>query len=248
MSSPTSLAFGSGVLVGTPSGGAPVQFGTLQECSVDFAFTTKALMGQYQFPVAVARGAGKITGNAKFANIDGTLFNEIFFGQTGSTGQKFWSYNEAGTVPASSPYTVTVTNSAHFDEDLGVQYYASGLRLLQVASGPTVGQYSVSAGVYTFAAADEGKAVLISYSYTSTASGLNTVIANKLMGIAPTFQIDFYNTNPNVAGAQWSLRLYACMSSKLTLASKLEDFTIPEMGFEAFCNAANNLGEINTAV
>jgi hypothetical protein len=247
MASPNSLAFGSGVLVGTPSGGAPVQFGTLQECSVDFSFSTKPLMGQYQFPVAVARGAGKITGTAKFANIDGAAFNEIFFGLTGSVGQKLWSYNEAGTIPSSSTYVVTVAQSAHFDEDLGVQYASSGLRLLQVASGPTVGQYSVSAGVYTFAAADAGKAVLISYSYTSTASGLNTVITNKLMGISPNFQVDFYNSNPNIAGAQWSLRLYACMSSKLTLASKLEDFTIPDMGFEAFTNAANNLGEINTA-
>jgi hypothetical protein len=234
-------------MVGTPSGGAPVQFGTLQECSVDFSFSTKPLMGQYQFPVAVARGAGKITGSAKFANIDGAAFNEIFFGLTGSVGQKLWSYNEPGTIPSVSTYVITVAQSAHFDEDLGVQYAASGLRLLQVASGPTVGQYSVSAGVYTFAAADEGKAVLISYSYTTTASGLNTVITNKLMGISPNFQIDFYNSNPNIAGAQWSLRLYACMSSKLTLASKLEDFTIPELGFEAFANAANNIGEINTA-
>jgi hypothetical protein len=236
-------------MVGTPSGGAPVQFGTLQECSVDFSFSTKPLMGQFQFPVAVARGAGKITGSAKFANIDGAVFNEIFFGLTGSTGQKLVSYNEPGSIPAVSTYTITVAQSAHFDEDLGVQYASSGLRLLQVASGPTVGQYSVnqSTGVYTFAAADEGKAVLISYSYTTTASGLNTVITNKLMGISPNFQIDFYNSNPNIAGAQWSLRLYACMSSKLTLASKLEDFTIPEMGFEAFANAANNIGEINTA-
>ena len=38
------------------------------------------------------------------------------------------------------------------------------------------------------------------------------------------------------------------MSSKLALASKLEDFNIPEMDFEAFANAANNIGEVNTAI
>ena len=36
---------------------------------------------------------------------------------------------------------------------------------MEVASGPTTGQYSVSAGVYTFAAADTLLGVLISYTY-----------------------------------------------------------------------------------
>ena len=86
MSNNTSLAFGSGVLIGTTSDG-PLQFGTLQDVSVDFSFSVKSLMGQYQFPVAVARGAGKISGKAKFANIDGPILNTIFFGNTPATGQ-----------------------------------------------------------------------------------------------------------------------------------------------------------------
>ena len=68
------------------------------------------------------------------------------------------------------------------------------------------------------------------------------------MGVAPNFQIDFYQTNPSIAGAQWSLRLYNCVSTKLTIASKIQDFSIPELDFEAYANAANNIGEINTAV
>ncbi len=247
MSNNTSLAFGSGVLIGTTSTG-PMQFGTLQDVSVDFSFSVKSLMGQYQFPVAVARGAGKVSGKAKFANIDGPLLNTIFFGNTPTTGQKLWSYNEGATVGASSPYTATVVNAASFDANLGVAYASSGLQLTLVASAPAAGQYSVASGVYTFNSADAGKAVLITYSYTQAVAGSKAVIGNKLMGVAPTFQIDFYQTNPNIAGAQWSLRLYSCMSSKLALASKLEDFNIPEMDFEAFANAANNIGEVNTAI
>jgi hypothetical protein len=68
------------------------------------------------------------------------------------------------------------------------------------------------------------------------------------MGTAVTFQIDFYQKNPNIAAAQWSLRLYSCMSSKLSVASKNSDFMVPEVDFEAFANAANNIGELNTAV
>jgi len=248
MSNNTSLAFGAGILVGTPSGGSPLQFGTLQDVSVDFSFSVKQLMGQFQFPIAVARGGGKIAGKAKFANVDGPALNQIFFGNTATAGQKLWSYNEGASVPGSSPYTATVANAAAFDANLGVAYASSGLQLTQVTSAPAQGQYSVAAGVYTFNSADAGKALLITYSYTQTVSGSKAVIGNRLMGIAPTFQIDFYQTNPNIAGAQWSLRLYACISSKLALSSKLEDFVIPELDFEAFANASNNIGEINTAI
>ena len=250
MSSNTSIAFGSGVLIATPSGAnaTPIQFGTIQDVSIDFSFAVKQLMGQYQFPVAVGRGEGKISGKAKFANIDGAVFNSLFFGLTPTTGQKMWSYNEAGTIPA-SPYTITVANGATFDADLGVTYAVSGLYLTRVAATPTTGQYSVNTttGVYTFAAADTTKAVLINYSYTQAVTGAKSVITNQIMGTAVNFQIDFYQKNPNVAGAQWSLRLYSCLSSKLSMASKNSDFIIPELDFEAFANAANNIGEINTA-
>jgi hypothetical protein len=252
MSNTTSVAFGSGVLIATPSGAnaTPVQFGALQDVSLDFSFSSKQLFGQYQFPIAFARGEGKISGKAKFANIDGPLYNASFFGQTLSTGQKLWSYNEAGAVPASSPYTYSAANAATFDADLGVVYASSGLALTKVASAPAVGQYSVTAGVYTFNSGDAGRALLVSYSYTQSVSGSGSraIIGNKLMGTAPTFQIDFYQTNPNIAGAQWSLRLYSCVSTKLSVASKNQDFTIPELDFEAFANAANSIGEINTAV
>ncbi len=250
MSNITSVAFGSGVLIATPSGAnaTPVQFGTLQDVSIDISFSSKQLFGQYQFPIALARGEGKITGKAKFANIDGPLFNNCFFGQGYNPGQKLWSYNEAGSVPSSSPYTYAAANAGNFDEDLGVVYAASGLALVKVASAPAVGQYSVNAGVYTFNSGDAGKAVLASYSYTQTSGGSRAVISNKFMGTAPTFQVDFYQTNPNIAGAQWSLRLYSCVSSKLSIASKTQDFAIPELDFEALANSANAIGEINTAV
>jgi len=252
MSNTTSVAFGSGVLIATPSGAnaTPVQFGALQDVSLDFSFASKQLFGQYQFPIAFARGEGKISGKAKFANIDGPLYNNCFFGQTLTTGQKLWSYNEAGAVSTTSPYNYTSANAANFDADLGVVYASSGLALTKVASTPAVGQYSVAAGVYSFNSGDAGRALLVSYSYiqSSGGSGSRALLANKVMGTAPTFQIDFYQSNPNVAGAQWSLRLYSCISSKLSMGSKLEDFTIPEMDFEAFANASNNIGQLNTAI
>ncbi len=72
---------------------------------------------------------------------------------------------QSASVPGSpGPYSVTVTNSANFCADGGVTY-ANGVALLAVTSNPTVGQYSVVAGIYTFSAADAAAGVVISYLY-----------------------------------------------------------------------------------
>ena len=42
------------------SGTGPTQFGITQKASVNWSFTDKPLYGQQQFPVAVARGQGKV--------------------------------------------------------------------------------------------------------------------------------------------------------------------------------------------
>ena len=246
-----SLFFGSGVLVATPAGAnqTPIEFGVLQDCSVDFSFTPKPLLGQFQMPVAVARGAGKISGSAKFADIRGAVFNQLFFPSanvTSTTGQLLWAYQEAGSI-GTSPYTYTTVNSATFNADEGVRFASNGVPLTRVASAPAAGQYSLSAGVYTFNTADNGKAILVTYTYTQTVVGSRQVIGNPLMGVTTTFQIDLYQTNPNVSGQQWSLRLYSCLASKLTFATKLEDWNIPQFDFEAFANGANQIGEFNPA-
>lgn len=73
---------------------------------------------------------------------------------------------EAATIPA-SPYAVTVAQPyGNWASDGGVTF-ANGTPLIPVPSAPAAGQYAVAAatGIYTFAAADTGKAVLISYGY-----------------------------------------------------------------------------------
>ena len=49
--------------------------------------------------------------------------------------------------------------------DLGVVYASTGAALTPVAAAPGAGQYAVSAGVYTFSAADAGQALALSYGY-----------------------------------------------------------------------------------
>jgi len=231
--------FGSGTLWGFPVSGnlatnpTPMKFGTLQDVSLDISGDVKQLYGQKQFPEAVARGKCKITGKAKFANINGKMFNDLFFGQAVVAGMKKVSLDEVGSIAAGA---FTVANSGvNFVQDWGVRYSATGLPLTKVAATPAVGQYSVSStGVYSFNTTENGTGVLISYTFTASATGVQVNVTNQLMGFAPTIQVlleTVYNLN------QFSVLLYAVVASKLSFATKQEDFIIPEFDFEAFANA-----------
>jgi len=220
----------------------PLPFGIMQEGSIDFTFSNKPLFGQFQFPVAVGRGTAKVTGKCKSARIFGRQLNDILFGTTTSTGLLSIANGEVGTIPA-TPYQVTVANSTTFTDDMGVLYASganAGQPLVKVASSPITGQYSVAAGVYTFAAADTTLGVSISYAYTSTGSGNNqkTTVGNPLLGVQPTFQLWFQG---QFNGKAMVIKMLQCTSSKFSLATKLEDWTIPEFDFDCFCDASNNL-------
>jgi len=240
--------FGSGSLWGFPAGGntapnaTPMKFGTLQDVSLDISGDLKELYGQKQFPEAVARGQGKITGKAKFASINGKLLNDLFFGQTLQGGMVKTALDEPAQVP-SATLQVTVVNAGQYKQDWGVRYSANGVPLVRVASSPAQGQYAVntSTGVYTFASADSGASVLISYTFTASGTGMQLNITNQLMGFAPTIQVlleTTYNAN------QFSVLLYSVVASKLTLATRQEDFLVPEFDFEAFANPSGQVMDI----
>jgi hypothetical protein len=73
---------------------------------------------------------------------------------------------EAQNVPTGSPSTIAVDAPyGLWGRDLGVTYGSNGAPFVAVSSNPAAGQYSVSAGLYTFAAGDSGAAVAISYGY-----------------------------------------------------------------------------------
>ena len=250
--------FGAGVLVGTPltdyAGNAlanptPVQFGVAQEISIDISFDTKMLYGTQQLPVAVGRGKGKVSGKVKGAQVNGALFNSILFGQTLNTGIVSDVYDTTGIAIPSTPFTITAgaTNSATtimipasgtWTADLGVRN-ASGVPMTRVATAPATGQYTVAAGVYVFATADVGLQVFISYQYTATSTvAKKSTLVNPLLGYAPSFKADIYLPY-NGKSLIWTLN--NCVASKIGMATKLDDFTIPEFGFEAFADASGNL-------
>ena len=238
------FVFGSGVLIGTPQGGAPINFGLAQEVTLNVAATTKALYGQYNFPVAIGAGTRKMTGKAKLARLSGQALGSLFFSISPTTGSTLTQFGEAGIVPASSPYTYSALNRATFSLDQGVVYATSGLPLKQVAASPGLGQYTAAAGIYTFSAADSGAAVLVSYTYANAAAGESIAVATQLIGPTISFSANLFATDPTT-GRQFSVLLYNCVAEKLALGTKLEDFVLPELDFQCFANAAGQVCQLN---
>lgn len=244
MSTPLA-AFGPGILIvqrtdiAVP---APVNIGYAQEFSIDAAGSTKELYGQNQYALIAARGTVKATGKIKAAVLSGLAWNATFFGQSFASGGEAWNIDEAHTVAATSQQ---VTNHSGFAIDLGVRYAATNLPLQRVAPGSeTAGSYSVStgAGTYTFAAADE-TGLLFTYT-NAVATGQTLAVNNKLIGTTPTFQLDYYTNLNQPTAKPFAVRMYACIGSKLSMASKLEDFIMPELDFSFFDNGSGKVWEM----
>jgi hypothetical protein len=250
------IQFNTGVMIATPNGGnlganpTPTVLGILQEGSFDVSWELKELYGQFQFPVDVATGKGKVTGTAKFAAITGKTVGDLFFGQGVAAPANLPVYLENHAIPG-TPYQVTITPPAGgtFLADLGVLYGASGQPFQNVGSGSltAAGQYKVNVGtgVYTFDVADTAVAggVNTSYLYTAaTGIGLKTVVANQLMGYGPIFEMDFFVTYETQT---FLMRAYNCKMTKWGNPTKQGDYLIQDISYSAFANPAGNVFELD---
>ena len=250
--------FGSGLMWMTPKADAygntvavptPLLVGVLQEGGVEFDFDLKMLFGQNQFAVAAARGKGKIAGKSKFGQISGALMNAAVFGQASTGTLTTAQYDTSGaSIPATTfAITVAPANSGTFTRDLGV-VGATGLAFTRVASSPASGQYMVDAvGKYTFASADVGKQVYINYEYTvpgtNAPTAQTTTVKNLPMGYAPSFTLDLMVP---FEGKTLKITLLKCVSKKLGLTTKQDDFMIPEIDFEALDDGFGNVVKYST--
>jgi hypothetical protein len=248
----TQINFGVGTAIGRRTGVSnpkPSFMGVLQDIEIDFDQTLKELRGQYKLPVDVAPAELKITGKAKFATIQANTINDLLLGQTLTAASGIdMATAESATVPASSPYNVTVANSATWIADFGVFYASTGIQLIPVAAGSeATGKYSVLNGVYKFASGDASVVLNFYYSYSVTT--LNKIsMANTLMGTGPVFELFLSESYTNNLGVmnKLNLKLNACRSSKLALPFKNVDYTIQELDFQAFADQAGNWGTLAT--
>ena len=233
--------FGAGRFWGINGVTAPTPMRAVlpQDMSIDFKLGTKELRGENRFAAAIAIGDISVSGKVTLGGSSSKMFGDLIFGSGAVIGQILEADKEAGTIPASVSYIVTVVNAAHFTTDLGVFRATDGLVYARVASAPATGQYSVAAGVYTFAAADAGTNVLISYLYTQATSGVTVNMANSIQGPAGAFaSIMAFVYGPD----QDVLTLNNCLATDAGIATKQGDFTKPTFGFMASTDNADNLG------
>lgn len=241
----TQLQDASGNAVPNPT---PYPLMVLQEGSIDISGDIKELYGQNQFAVAIGRGKAKVSVKVKPARIFAGLWNAIFFGQGNAAGLIANFTDPTGTAVPTTPFQITPTppNSGVWAADMGVVNSVTGLPVKRVASGPITGQYAVTAGVYTFASADNGVVMLINFQYTvaAAAAGSNQSVLNLPMGYAPFFKADLTVV---YASKIVTFSFARCVASKFNFGLKNEDFAVPEFDFSPMDDGAGNVMKWSTS-
>jgi hypothetical protein len=227
-------SYGLGYIAGVPSGSYPVPviFGFLKDISFDHdPGSLKTIAGGWRFPVMAGRGEGKITGKASSASIFGNTLGYLY-GVTPTTGVVVGAPGQVATIPT-TPFQITVTNSATWVADHGVLNLTNGTQMHPAAS-PSAGHYSVAAGVYTFDTSDAGDVVSIAYSYTIAATGQTNAILNAYQGLSDGFELVAFNPGPTTATPLHVLgvRCPCAHISKLTHSMKVGDWATQDLSFE----------------
>lgn len=237
--------FGAGRFFGinSVSNPTPTRPQTVQDQSIDFKMATKSLFGEERLPVAIAVGEVTITGKVTMGANNSRLFADLVFAEAQAAGQINEADKEAWAIPA-TPYQVTVSNSAYFLTDLGVINKTTGQVFVCVPSSPITGQYSVAAGVYTFAAADTATNVAISYLYTVASTGMEIVVTNSLMGPAGSFA----GTMVMPYGAEQDVFTFNnCITQGAGISTKSGDYAKPTFDFMVSTDSSDTLGTMSFA-
>jgi hypothetical protein len=229
--------FGVGNISAIPSGAnpTPVPIATVKGVTVEFKATDVPLVGQYMVAQDRATTSIEITGTIQSADFSADMVSLVLPNTTSTTGTILPATHNAA-VPT-TPFTITVTQSATFDSELSVVDLTAGIKLKRVASSPATGEYSVAAGVFTFAAADVAHSISIAYLYTAT-SGKTIEASNQLAGTTATYVLKAAN---NAVGKSNVIKLPAVSFNSLSLAFKNADWSESNLGFSARADANGKL-------
>lgn len=114
---------------------------------------------------------------------------------------------ELQTIPTVGAPVITL-NNAFWISDQGVQFFIGGTPLTQVFVAPSAGQYYVNTqtGQYTFAAADAGKQVQISYTYSGVPDDVQQCV-NGMVGFVYGQRGSVGVQSETISGAAATVRL-----------------------------------------
>lgn len=179
-----------------------------------------------------------VTGDLQLSDFSNSLLAAVARGVTVSDGQSIGASHSAA-IPA-TPYQITVTQSATWTDDLGVMDLTAGKAMKRVAATPSAGQYSVAAGVYTFAAADTTHQTLIMYRYTSASTGTTAEVARATTGsAAPRYAIHVYQ--PRVTSKEWGFYVPNAQIPELSASFKREGWSDIKLSWGAILSSTDKL-------
>lgn len=226
------FGIGSVTAIASGSNPTPVDIALVRGATVEFKATEKPLKGNQLFPVDSAISDATISGKIQMADFYAAAVALVIPGTATTVGRKKTALHSA-TIPA-TPFQVTVTNSATWTTDLGVVNVTTGKTMKRVASAPAANEYSVAAGVYTFASA-EGT-VAIRYIYTDAATGVTLTGSNPAVGATTSYGL--YLSDPAGGSKESVLYFPAVRFSNLSLGMKSDDWTESGLDFSAFADAS----------
>lgn len=225
-----------------PTNASGTELAVIQDFSTEFTGKGVELRGQFLYPIDAR--VTDISGKGKFKVGEWNLeqLNNLFYAGTiteGMSNEQIYA-DEAHTIPSSTPYTVTVTNTAGFVQVLSVAYASTQSNLDEVSAGPIQGQYSVNdaTGVLTFAAADAGEAVVISY--VANGSNASLSIPNNLQGQSPVVGIAGFNA----ADGNGFLFSYCRVTGIKPLELSMNKYAMNEVDFQLYAPYGQPLGQI----
>lgn len=252
------VAFGVGRLYIEPAGAmSPIQLGVVNDVEIDIKVENKSIFGEGSFPALVADGHKTIDITAKNYQLNLAQVATDFGGGTDTVGASVEAvaFDEAGLVgPTSSPtYTlakaglVTAGSVALtvYVEGGGSTPYPVAYQILSTGT-PVAGQSAVlnaSTGVLTFAAADAGLALSVTYAYSSTA-GSSLLITNNYQNSSPTYKMRLFKRDRSPIDNSTGILIadfFAVRPGGLKIPFKEGDFNDLDRTYMAYADALGNV-------
>ena len=222
--------FGVGALFAKFPDGSSVEFGTLQDCNVDFSFDKKELYGRQQFPVKIARAKGKVDCKATYADIKAEALNIVLNGNI-SNGELKVAEPINVTVPTGGTVNIDLPTGSSLNQVLKV-YNVSGttkVPMTEVQTTPTV------AGTYYV---DDGNAAVAgARTYTLTtnfvATDTVTVEGQTFTAVASSPSAGEFEVGSTIADSITNLvaliNATAAINTVYTATKTATDFTLTEI-------------------
>jgi hypothetical protein len=141
---------------------------------------------------------------------------------------------ETFTIPASSPYTATVSKAAAFTADIGVIDLSTGAPMTKTTGALSAGKYTVSQGVYTFFSSDASKNVGITY----LIFGIDDLMLARLITAVSEFirsytqlKFDVENYTEYRSGKGWGQAMLVLKNQPIVSVTSLtiDDVAIPAL-------------------